>query len=462
MAERIGVGLVSYGSREVSIADALLRSSKYEVELYVADKVRNPFNVKHSKEHSVFPTLDSEEICQFFGKHKEHISFVIVGSEEPIIKGIRDLGEKKTGIPFICPTKTCALEASKIAQRHLLQEVAPDVNPRFKVFDPNDRRDVGEVKRELWKWLDELGNQAVVKPDGATRGKGVGVWGDHFQTREELLEHFLSNYHFGSVIVEEKLIGEESSYMAFCDGARLSPLPDTRDNKRAFEGDRGPNTGGMGSYKDNTDWLPYLTPQDWEKENNIVQRLFEHLRGSTRNTGFLGVPFYVAFMHTNSGPKVLEINSRPGDPEAQNIMPILKDDFVDVCHSMLEGTLTRVEAEKKATVVIYKVPPTYGGREKEYLGDRRVKLEGAETIASEVEHRLRVYPASLELKGEENYALSSRTVCTVGIADTIEEARDLSLKGIDAISGGGLWYRKDIASKEHIQRSIDHMRTLRR
>ena len=83
-------------------------------------------------------------------------------------------------------------------------------------------------------------------------------------------------------------------------------------------------------------------------------------------------------------------------------------------------------------------------------------------MASAVENRLRVYPASLELKGEENYALSSRTVCTVGIADTIEEARDLSLKGIDAISGGGLWYRKDIASKEHIQRSIDHMRALRR
>jgi phosphoribosylamine--glycine ligase len=462
LVERIGVGLVSYGSREVAIADALLRSQNYTVELYVADRVRNPFNVGHSKEHAVFPTLDPDEVCTFFEKHRQGIEFVVVGPEEPIINGIRDLGEKKIGIPFICPTKACALEASKVSQRLLLEQVAPEVNPRFKVFRTNEYSNTEEVRRELWKWLDELENQAVVKPDGATRGKGVGVWGDHFQTREELFEHFLSNYQFGPVIVEEKLVGEESSFMALCDGTRLVPLPETRDNKRAFEGDKGPNTGGMGSYKDAKDWLPFLTEHDWGQEINIVQRLFEHLRGRTRNTGFLGVPFYVAFMHTAVGPKVLEINSRPGDPEVQNILPILRDDLVDVCYSIVEGTLNRVDVEKKATVVVYKVPPTYGGREKEYLGDRRVNLAEAEALIAEKGDRLRVYPASLDLKGGENFALNSRAVCTVGIADSIEEARDISLEGINAIAGGSLWYRTDIASKEHIQRSIDHMHTLRR
>ena len=462
MVERIGVGLVSYGSREVAIADALLRSRNYTVELYVADKVRNPFNIGHSKEHAVFPTLDPEEVCAFFEKHRDTIEFVIVGPEDPIIRGIRDLGEKKTGIPFVCPTKACALEASKVSQRQLLQQVAPEVNPRFKVFRADDYSNAEEVRRELWKWLDELKNQAVVKPDGATRGKGVGVWGDHFQTREDLFEHFLSNYQFGPVIVEEKLLGEESSFMAFCDGNRLVPLPETRDNKRAFEGDRGPNTGGMGSYKDAKDWLPFMTKQDCEKEISIVQKLFEHLRGRTRNTGYLGVPFYVAFMHTATGPKILEINSRFGDPELQNIMPILRDDFVDVCYSIIRGTLNRVDVQKKATVVVYKVPPTYGGKEKEYGGDRRVSLADAEALIAAKGESLRVYPAALEVKGEENYAMSSRTVCTVGIADNIEEAREISLEGINAIEGGNLWYRTDIASKEHIQRSIDHMRTLRR
>jgi len=462
LVERVGVGLVSYGSREVAMADALLRSLRYRVELYVADRMRNPFNVKHSREHAVYPNLDPEGVCTFFEKHRSRIDFILVGPEEPIIRGIRDLGEKKTGIPFVCPTKAFALEASKVSQRLLLEQVAPELNPRFKVFRPEDFSSVDETKRELWKWLDELGNEAVVKPDGATRGKGVGVWGDHFNNREELLEHFLSNYQFGPVVVEEKLVGEESSFMALCDGRRLVPLPETRDYKRAFEGDRGPNTGGMGSYKDANDWLPFMSEHDWQQEFHVVKRLFEHLRGRTRNEGLLGLPFYVAFMHTAVGPKILEVNSRPGDPEVQNILPVMKDDFVDVCFSIIGGTLNRVDVDKKATVVVYKVPPTYGGRAREYVGDRRVDLAEAEALAGGKVDRLRIYPGALELKNDENYALSSRTVCAVGIADSIEEARDISLEGINAVKGGSLWYRSDIASREHIQRSIDRMRALRR
>jgi len=191
-----------------------------------------------------------------------------------------------------------------------------------------------------------------------------------------------------------------------------------------------------------------------------VRKLFEHVRGKTRNTCLLGVPFYVAMMHTAEGVKILESNSRPGDPEIQNILPILKDDFVDICYAILDGSLTRIEVEPKATVVTYKVPPTYGGKEKEYLGDRHVGFSEAEALAESGE-RLKIYPAALELREGGAYALSSRTVCTVGIGDSIEEAREVSLKGLDAIKGGSLWYRTDIASKEHIRRSVEHMRSLR-
>jgi len=461
LVERVGVALVSYGSREVAIADALLRSEKYKVELYIADRLRNVYNAKHAKEHAVIPSFNIKEITAFFGKHRESIDFGIVGPEDPIIHGIRDEVEKETGISLICPTKGYALEGSKIAQRRLLEDVLPEVNPRFKVFDPKDIHSEDEVRAQVWMWLDELDNRGVVKPDGATRGKGVGVWGDHFTTREGLFEHFMSNFQYGPVIIEEKLEGEESSFMAFCDGNHLARLPETRDNKRAFDGDKGPNTGGMGSYKDVGDWLPFMTRSDYESEERIVGRLFEHLRGKTRNTCLLGIPFYVAMMHTADGVKVLEINSRPGDPEIQNILPILKDDFVDVCYAMLDGNLMRVDVEPKATVVTYKVPPTYGGKEKEYLGDRRVDLSGAEALAEELAGRLRVYPGSLELRDGEAYALSSRTVCTVGVGDSIEEARENSLKGLGAIKGGGLWNRTDVASKEHIRRSIEHMRSLR-
>ena len=139
-------------------------------------------------------------------------------------------------------------------------------------------------------------------------------------------------------------------------------LPDTRDHKRAFDDDRGPNTGGMGSYKDTVDYLPFMTKADRENELAIAQKIFKKWTAKIAdNTALRGVPLYLAFMHTCGGPKILENNSRPGDPEIMNILPVLKEDFVDVCYGMLEGNLTRVEVDKNATVLTYKVPPSYGG-----------------------------------------------------------------------------------------------------
>jgi len=461
MGERVGIALVSYGSREVAMADAFLSSQKYNVELYIADRLRNVYNAKHSKEHAVIPALDNHDVTAFFAKYREEIDFGIVGPEDPIINGIRDEVEKETGIPLICPTQAFALEKSKVAQRLLMQNIIPEVNPRFKVFDPRDIRSENEARAEVWKWLDEIGDKGVVKPDGVSRGKGVGVWGDHFRNRAELFEHFMSNFQFGPTIIEEKLEGEESSYIAFCDGQHLIRLPETRDNKRAFDGDSGPNTGGMGSYKDLGERLPFMTIQDYEDEDRIVRTIFESLRGKTRNACLLGVPFYVAMMHTANGVKVLEINSRPGDPEILNLLPILKDDFVDVCYSILEGNLNKVSFESKATVATYKVPPTYGGRVKEHSGDRRVDLSKAEELSSTLAGSLKLYPGSLELRDGETYALSSRTVCSVGIGDSIEDAREISIDGLGCIRGGNLWNRNDIASREQIQKSIDRMRFMR-
>ncbi|MFH0896713.1 MAG: hypothetical protein V1850_01520 [Candidatus Bathyarchaeota archaeon] len=459
--ERIGVLVVSYGSREAAIVDALSRSEKYSVDIYVADRHKNPFNVDIAREHVVIPDLSVEKICSFAAKRRDRISFGIVGPESPIIGGVRDAVEKETKIPIICPTKKYAIEGSKIAQRRLFQEIIPDANPKFKVFDPKDYSSEASVKEDLWRWLDELNNQVAVKPDGVTAGKGVGVWGDHFKNRNQLFEHFISNYTYGPVIVEEKVEGEESSFQAFCDGKHLVPLPETRDNKRAFDGDKGPNTGGMGSYKDANNWLPFMTYKDWDREVEIANKLFKGLKGRGSNPGLRGIPFYLAFMHTGKGLKILENNSRPGDPEIQNILPLLKDDFVDVCLRMIDGTLDRVELERKATVVTYKVPPTYGGKEKEFSGDRRVDLSEAYRLSKDSSGKMRIYPGALELRDGEVYALASRAVCVVGIAEDIHCAREISLKGIDLIKGGSLWSRRDIASKEHIEKSIMHMKMLR-
>ena len=469
MVERVGILVVSYGSRAAAMIEAFSKSREYEVELYVADKQRNPFNLRMAKEHVVIPSLDVKEIFKFAKRHKEKLDFGIVGPEKPIIAGVRDLIEGELGVPMVCPTRKYAIEGSKVAQRLLFERVAPEVNPRFRVFDPKDYSGLEDVKRDLYRWLDELENKVAVKPDAPAAGKGVGVWGDHFRSREELLDHFMANFKAGPVIVEEKLEGEESSFQAFCDGKHIVPLPETRDYKRAFDGDLGPNTGGMGSYKDEGDILPFMSREDREKEERIVKRIFAELRGDGYNPELRGIPFYEAFIHTAEGPMILENNSRPGDPEIQNILPVLKDDFVEVCLRMIEGTLTRVEVEKKATVVTYKVPPNYGGYAEVFPERVRREEVGTPVILTEAENlrakygdAIRIYPGSMELRDGETYALRSRTVCVVGVAETIEDARKISLEGIEAIKGGALWYRTDIASREHIEQSIRHMEKLRK
>ena len=466
--EKVGILVVSYGSRAAAIVDAFTRSENYAAEIYVADKQKNPFNVKKAKRHVVISNLNVEEICKFAKKYEEHIDFGIVGPEKPIIDGLRDIMEKETNIPMICPTKRYAIEGSKVAQRYLFQKVASEVNPLFKVFDPNDFSSVEEARKKVYAWLDEFDNKVAVKPDSPVAGKGVGVWGAHFNTRKQLFEHFLANYEHGPVIIEEKIEGEESSFQAFCDGKHLVPLPETRDYKRAFDGDKGPNTGGMGSYKGVGDLLPFMTKADREKEIEIMEKIFKELKGKGSNPELRGIPFYDAFIQTGKGPKILENNSRPGDPEIQNLLPIMKDDFVDVCLKILDGNLTRVEFEEKATVVTYKAPPNYG----EYINafpervdkddvDKPVDLSQARRLSEKYGNEIRIYPASMELREGKTYALKSRAVCVVGVADDIQRARAASLEGIKAIKGGALWHRNDIASKEHMEKSVRHMEKLR-
>ena len=468
--EKVHIGIISYGAREAAMVDAFSRSN-YKVEFYIADKQRNPFNVKKAEEtggaHAVIPDLNVNEICKFFKKHQK-IDFAIPGCEGPIINGLREIVEKETGIPVICPTKKYAIERSKVAQRLLFQEVAPEVNPQFKVFDPKDYKSKGknELTKDIYKWINELGGieKSVIKPDKPGFGKGVGVGGEHFETWEQAFGHFFSLYGDGQerVIIEEKIEGEESSFQAWCDGKHLEVLPETRDHKRRLDGDKGVNTGGMGSFCDTKPWLPFMTKKDWEKEIEIVNKVFTHLRGNGYNPNLIGMPFYVAFSHTGKGLKGFEINSRPGDPEIINILPIMKNDFVEVCYRMLEGNLPKLEFEPLATVIIYKVPPYYP--EKKKILETRINLAKAYGLKEKYGGRIRIYPGSAELDfdGKTIRALSSRAVGVVGIAENITMAREISLEGIRAIEGPyKLDYRRDIGSLDYINKTIEHMQKLR-
>ncbi|UCD96248.1 MAG: hypothetical protein JSV35_07070 [Candidatus Bathyarchaeota archaeon] len=466
--EKIGVLIVSYGARGAAMADAIHQSLEYKTELYVVDKQRNPLNVKLAVEHVVVEDLNIRDIVRFATRRQHKIDFALVGPEKPIIAGLRDAMERETTIPVICPTKQCAIEGSKVAQRNLFAQSIPSANPRYRVFDPAENKNEVKTRQAVYAWLTELGNGAVVKPDAPAAGKGVGVWGDHFSNREELFQHFLANLQYGKVIIEAKLDGEESSFHCLCDGKNLVRLPETRDYKRAFEGDRGPNTGGMGSYSSEKMVLPFLTQKDQEEELAIVNRIFNEMKKGIDVNELRGFPFYTAFIHTSDGPKILENNSRPGDPEILNILHLLKDDFANICYKVIEGNLTRVAFHRNASVAVYKAPPSYGGYRDVFpekiaseVVDTPLNLEKIAQLEKKTRGKIRVFPAAVELRDDGSYPLSSRSVAVVAVGDTIAHAREQAFLGIDAIEGGALWSRRDIAHETHIQRSILHMDELR-
>ncbi|MCW3975154.1 MAG: hypothetical protein O2U61_04410 [Candidatus Bathyarchaeota archaeon] len=460
--ESIGILLVSYGSREVAMADAFINSDQYGVELYIIDRQNNPFNSKIAKEYAVVSDLDIEKICNFAKKFENRISFGIVGSEKPIIDGIRDLIEKETKIKMVCPTKECAIEGSKVAQRLLFQRIAPKVNPRFKVFNPISYGSSSELLNDIKDWISDLNGieNCVIKPDTPGFGKGVGVGGEHFNTFEQAYNHFLSIYggeKNNCVIIEERIDGEESSYQGICDGRHLIHLPETRDYKRAYDNDEGPNTGGMGSYKAESGLLPFMSETERKNEIEIENEIFNSVI-KEKGDGYRGFPFYDAIMHTGKGLKILERNSRPGDPEIINLLPILKDDFVEICLKIIEGNLSNIKIDKKSTVVTYVVPDIYPEKDNKM---RRVHLEDAYKLKDECKDSMRIYTASIELRNGKTFALSSRTVAIVGIAESINSARKISIKGASSVKGKELRFRTDIASEQHIAKSISHMKRLR-
>ncbi|MEM2960496.1 MAG: hypothetical protein QXU67_02700, partial [Candidatus Bathyarchaeia archaeon] len=297
--EKVGVFLVSYGARCAAMAQALIESPSYEVRLYIADKQRNPLNAQLAEIHHVIPDLNVHKLCEFAKRYRDYLDFGIVGAEGPIIDGLRDIVEKETGIPVICPIKDLALERSKVEQRILLSETVPETNPAFKVFDPEDFSRLQAVE-EAKKWIDERGgvDRVVIKPDKPGYGKGVGVGGEHFVTLHQAIDHFQSLFGGETrqkVIIEDKVEGEESSFQTWCDGRNLVPMPETRDYKRAFDGDIGPNTGGMGSYRDVIDHLPFMEEKDREAEISITNKLFQRLKLNRGGACLRGTPFYIAF-----------------------------------------------------------------------------------------------------------------------------------------------------------------------
>jgi phosphoribosylamine--glycine ligase len=283
------------------------------------------------------------------------------------------------------------------------------------------------------------------------------VQGDHFQNLEEAFSICLDILkEHGSVMVEEKLEGEEFSLQCLCDGKTVIATPPVQDHKRRFADDKGPNTGGMGSYSCEDHALPFLTNQDVLDGLAITQQVARAIHQETGHY-YKGV-MYGGFMITRTGVKLLEYNARFGDPEAMNILPLLKTDLVDICMAIIDGTLNELPVvfDKKATVCKYIVPKGYG-LPKDH--------PDASSLSARVDvgdvGRARLYFSSVDKREDGLYMTTSRAIGVVGVADNLSEAEMIAEKAVSAIKGP-VAHRSDIGTDALIQKRIGHMRDLRK
>jgi phosphoribosylamine--glycine ligase len=436
--------LVGNGAREHALAEAIARSEQ-KPRLFSFMKTNNPGIASLSEKIKLGGYADPGTITGFATENK--IELAVIGPEDPLNNGVVD-ALSKIGIPSVGPTKSLArLETSKSFTRNLVSKYNIPGNPRFKVFNAIDGVEAFLNKME----------GIVIKPDGLTGGKGVLVQGDHFTTKEEALnlcKQILAES--SSLIVEEKFDGEEFSLQCLCDGKTVVGTPLVQDHKRRFDGDRGPNTGGMGSYSLPDHSLPFLKPKDLEDGLEITRQVAAALLKETGSL-YKGI-MYGGFIATKDGAKLLEYNARFGDPEAMNILPLLKTDFVEICRHIVAGTLNKlkIEFEPKATVCKYVVPKGYGlPADHSDAASSRAKIEVGDV------GKARLYYSSVDKKEDGLYLSSSRAIGIVGIANTLEEAHKIAEEGVKAVKGP-FAYRTDIGTDALIQKRIDHMKKIRK
>ncbi len=434
----VNVLLIGSGAREHAIAEAIVKSKK-KPKLYSFMKANNPGIAALSEDIQIGRYDDLESIKAF--AQANAIDFCFIGPEDPLNNGVVD-ALKEIGIPSIGPKKSLArLETSKSFTRLLLKKYNIPGNPKFKVFESTDG---------IKEFLDEL-KQSVIKPDGLTGGKGVKVQGDHYQTKKEALKYCKEVLkEHSAVVVEEKLDGEEFSLQCFTDGKYILATPPAQDHKRAYVDDKGPNTGGMGSYSCADHLLPFLKKEDIDKAYEITQKVAEAIYKETGEY-YKGV-MYGGFIVTKYGVKLLEYNARLGDPEVMNVLPILKTDFLDICQGVINGNLSKVKAkfENKATVCKYAVPEGYPEN----------PTKGKKVSLVDIPKDAKVYYASVDKKEDGLYMSGSRAIAFVGIHYDMEKAEVIAENAVSSVKGH-VFHREDIGTKELIDKRVKHMEKIR-
>ncbi|MDK7475125.1 phosphoribosylamine--glycine ligase [Bacillus paranthracis] len=411
----MNVLVIGRGGREHALAWKFAQSEKVE-KVYVAPgnegmrDVATPVDIDEN---------DFDALVLF--AKENHVELTFVGPEIPLMNGIVDRF-KEEGLRVFGPNKAAAvIEGSKAFTKELMK----------KYNIPTAAYETFTDYEEAVQYIQKVGAPIVIKADGLAAGKGVTV----AMTLEEALQatkEMLQDVKFGEaskkVVIEEFLDGQEFSLMAFVNGTTVHPMVIAQDHKRAFDGDKGPNTGGMGAYSP----VPQISESAVEEAIKTV--LHPTAKAMIQeNRSFTGI-LYAGLILTKDGPKVIEFNARFGDPETEVVLPRLENDLVDVCNAILDESELTLQWSEEAVIGV--VLASKGYPEAYKKGDIINGLDALQDVI--------VFHAGTAMKHGDFVTNGGRVLFVACKANSLQEAKDKVYKEIGKIESDGLFYRSDI------------------
>jgi len=415
--------VIGSGGREHALVWKLAQSPKIE-KIYCA-----PGNAGIGRQAECVPikVTELEKLADF--AERQGVGLTVVGPEVPLTMGIVDLFQSRGLRVFGPPGKAAALEGSKVFTKDLLK----------KYGIPSAAYEVFSDREEALAYVHRAAVPLVVKADGLAAGKGVIV----AQTTEEAVaavELIMGAQAFGAagskLVVEEFLVGEEASFLAFTDGQTVLPLPSSQDHKAAHDGDLGPNTGGMGAYSP----APVVTPE----LHDLVMK--EVMYKTVRALAAEGCPYqgilYAGLMIDHGRVKVLEFNCRFGDPECQPLLMRLRSDLVEVMEAVIDGRLDRIELDidPRPTVCVVMASGGYPGAYEK--GSAISGLADAEKVPDVV-----IFHAGTAEQGGEIVNVGGRVLGVTAIGSDLKTAIDSAYRATSLITWQDCYYRMDIGRK---------------
>ena len=376
--------------------------------------------------------MDKEGVLAFAKEHKA--DFIFVAPDDPLAAGMADFLEA-AGFPCFGPNaKAAEIESSKVFSKNLMKKYGIPT-AAYEVF--TEQGAALEYIREQGKY------PVVVKADGLALGKGV-VIAQNEQEAEEALQSMMEEKIFGDsgsrVVVEEFLTGPEVTVLAFTDGKTLCPMASSMDHKQAYDGDKGPNTGGMGTISPN----PAYTK---EAAQRCMEEIFLPTMQAMNAEGrkFKGC-LYFGLMLTPDGPKVIEYNSRFGDPEAQVVLPRLETDLAEIITAVAQERLGELEIKwsEKASACVILASGGYPGSYPKGLEIAGLDEKGQIAAMPEVT----VYHAGTKRENGKFYTNGGRVLGLTALGDTLEEALETAYRAVDMVNFEGAMYRRDIGRRK--------------